>query len=52
MPEERLQKILARSGYGSRRACEEIITAGRVTVNGVVALIGSKVDPDQRLPIK
>jgi 23S rRNA pseudouridine2605 synthase len=47
MPEERLQKILARSGYGSRRACEEIITAGRVTVNGVVALIGSKVDPDR-----
>ncbi len=31
---QRLQKLLARAGWGSRRACEEIITAGRVTVNG------------------
>jgi len=41
---ERLQKILARSGYGSRRSCEEIIVAGRVRVNGVVAKIGAKAD--------
>ncbi|MFX1277643.1 MAG: S4 domain-containing protein, partial [Promethearchaeota archaeon] len=32
MPKERLQKILARAGLGSRRACEELIAAGRVYV--------------------
>jgi 23S rRNA pseudouridine2605 synthase len=42
--EERLQKILAHAGYGSRRACEELIIAGRVTVNGQVANIGVKAD--------
>jgi 23S rRNA pseudouridine2605 synthase len=41
---ERLQKILARSGYGSRRSCEEIIIAGRVRVNGTVAKIGAKAE--------
>ena len=43
--EERLQKILSRCGYGSRRACEEYIQMGRVTVNGVTAELGSKADP-------
>jgi len=43
--EERLQKILARAGYGSRRACEQLIIAGRVRVNGQVAALGSKADP-------
>jgi 23S rRNA pseudouridine2605 synthase len=43
--EERLQKILARAGYGSRRACETIISAGRVSVNGRVAGLGDKADP-------
>ena len=42
--EERLQKILARAGYGSRRACEEIVEAGRVRVNGKVAGLGDKAD--------
>ena len=42
--EERLQKILARAGYGSRRACEELIGAGRVRVNGKVVALGSKAD--------
>ena len=42
---ERLQKVLARSGVGSRRACEELIAAGRVTVNGEVASLGRRVDP-------
>ncbi|HSF80313.1 MAG TPA: pseudouridine synthase [Anaerolineales bacterium] len=45
MPSERLQKILARAGLGSRRACEEIITAGRVTVNNQIAILGQKADP-------
>ena len=43
--EERVQKILAKAGYGSRRACEEFITKGRVTVNGQVATLGMKADP-------
>lgn len=44
MTEERLQKILARAGYGSRRSCEELIEAGRVLVNGVTAELGQKAD--------
>jgi 23S rRNA pseudouridine2605 synthase len=43
--EERLQKALARAGMGSRRASEDLIRAGRVTVNGREAQIGDKVDP-------
>jgi 23S rRNA pseudouridine2605 synthase len=42
---ERLQKILAQAGYGSRRACEDFITAGRVRVNGKMAELGQKADP-------
>jgi 23S rRNA pseudouridine2605 synthase len=41
----RLQKVLASAGFGSRRACEEIIAARRVTVNGLVATLGARVDP-------
>lgn len=41
----RLQKVLARSGFGSRRASEELIAAGRVTVNGVRAQLGTRVVP-------
>ena len=44
--EERLQKILARANYGARRKCEELIIGGRVTVNGQVAILGQKADPD------
>jgi 23S rRNA pseudouridine2605 synthase len=43
---ERLQKILAQAGLGSRRACEELIAAGRVRVNGEVATLGTRVDPE------
>ena len=42
----RLQKILSRSGIGSRRTCEEYILAGRVLVNHEVATLGMKADPD------
>jgi 23S rRNA pseudouridine2605 synthase len=41
---ERLQKVLAATGWGSRRVCEELIAAGRVTVNGDVATLGRRVD--------
>ena len=41
---ERLQKVLARAGLGSRRACEELIAAGRVRVNGEVATLGRRVE--------
>jgi 23S rRNA pseudouridine2605 synthase len=43
--EERLQKILSRAGYGSRRSCESLISAGRVRVNGNLANLGMKADP-------
>jgi 23S rRNA pseudouridine2605 synthase len=46
MAEERLQKILARAGFGSRRACEVLITDNRVKVNGQLAILGTKADPD------
>jgi 23S rRNA pseudouridine2605 synthase len=47
MAEERLQKILAGAGVASRRASEELITAGRVKVNGhTVTELGTKVDPE------
>ena len=43
---ERLQKVLARAGLGSRRVCDDLIADGRVTVNGEVADLGRRVDPD------
>ena len=45
MPVERLQRSLARAGLGSRRACEELIAAGRVSVGGREATLGDRVDP-------
>ena len=41
---ERLQKVLARIGLGSRRVCEELIVEGRVTVNGEIPVLGRRVD--------
>ncbi|WP_243577967.1 pseudouridine synthase [Clostridium minihomine] len=43
----RLQKMMADSGIASRRKAEEMIAAGAVRVNGVVAKIGDKVDPQK-----
>src|SRR3954452_24425445 len=43
----RLQKVLAAAGLGSRRACEELIAAGRVEVNGLVANLGTRDDPQR-----
>ena len=45
--EERLQKLLSAAGVCSRRAAETYITAGRVTVNGVLAELGQRADPDR-----
>ena len=43
---ERLQKVLARAGIGSRRVCEKLIVDQRVTVNGEIPELGEKVDPE------
>ncbi len=44
MPAEKLQKLMAQSGLGSRRACEQMIFQGRVTVNGRVAKLGERAE--------
>jgi 23S rRNA pseudouridine2605 synthase len=48
MSEMRVQRALARAGIASRRAAEELIRAGRVRVDGKVAELGSKADPDRQ----
>jgi 23S rRNA pseudouridine2605 synthase len=45
----RLQKVLAQAGLGSRRTCEELIERRRVRVNGEVAVLGRRVDPEHDL---
>ena len=46
---ERVQKALAAAGVGSRRRCEELISAGRVAVDGRVVELGAKVDPTRQV---
>lgn len=45
--EERIQKILASRGIASRRKCEELIEAGRVSCNGRICGLGERADPDK-----
>lgn len=51
MHDEKLQKVLARSGFGSRREMERVIEEGRVTVNGEVARLGDRVKDGDRVEI-
>ncbi|TCM68044.1 ribosomal large subunit pseudouridine synthase B [Acinetobacter calcoaceticus] len=48
---EKLQKVLARIGLGSRRYMEEVIAAGRVSVNGQIAQVGERIEPGDELRI-
>ena len=49
--DEKLQKVLARAGLGSRREMERVIEAGRVRVNGKVATIGDRVGPKDKIKL-
>ncbi|GAA0521719.1 23S rRNA pseudouridine(2605) synthase RluB [Tatumella terrea] len=49
---EKLQKVLARAGHGSRREIESVISAGRVSVDGKVATLGDRVDTTAALKIR
>jgi len=51
MISEKLQKILARAGYGSRRELERWITEGRVTINGQVATTGDRATTEDAILI-
>ena len=49
---EKLQKVLARAGHGSRREIETIIEAGRVSVDGKIATLGDRVEVQPGLKIR
>jgi 23S rRNA pseudouridine2605 synthase len=44
---ERVQKVLARAGLGSRRACEDLVRQGRVRIDGRTAELGDRLDPSR-----
>ena len=48
---EKLQKILARAGFGSRRSVEPLIAEGHVKVNGQIAKLGDRATPDDRIMV-
>lgn len=48
---ERLQKVLAQAGVASRREIEEMVVAGRITVNGLPATLGQKIGPGDRVKV-
>jgi 23S rRNA pseudouridine2605 synthase len=48
---EKLQKLLAQAGYGSRRRVEQIIADGRVAVNGIPAKLGDRATRDDRISV-
>lgn len=48
---EKLQKVMAHAGLGSRRSCEDLIRSGRVSVNGQVAELGDRVDPQDVIAV-
>ena len=47
MPAERLQKLIAAAGHGSRRQAETLLRSGRVSVNGTIAQLGDRADPSR-----
>ncbi|MGL4983815.1 MAG: 23S rRNA pseudouridine(2605) synthase RluB [Plesiomonas sp.] len=49
---EKLQKVLARAGHGSRREIEAIIGQGRVSIDGKIATLGDRVEPSQSLKVR
>jgi len=49
--QERLQKVLARAGFGSRRHLEDLIREGRIEVNGKTAELGCKISGEERIAI-
>lgn len=48
---EKLQKVLARAGFGSRRELESWISAGRIKVNGAIANLGDRVEPSDKIEV-
>jgi 23S rRNA pseudouridine2605 synthase len=48
---ERIQKVLANNGYGSRRKIEEYLNSGRITVDGIIAKLGDRMNLEQKVKL-